>query len=178
MSITLDGTTYSLTHLRTCTHMKIPMEDWRGQVFYKPVMVLYSNHCYSTGEKIGIPFAPVPGSLIQDGSRRRQFDLARYTLSLMLPAVMEDLLHSPHAVAWDTGYDNRHYSQLICSPDMNAATPYYIFMRTSKEQIKDGPRLVKLVVESAYPIRPPGPFPVHKKPLTIRQWLGKTWENK
>ncbi|MEN9864568.1 MAG: hypothetical protein RL748_158 [Pseudomonadota bacterium] len=178
MSITVNGVPYSLTHLQTQTYNKVAMENWRKELFHKPVVVMYSCHCFSTGEKAGIPFIPAPGALIMDGSRRRQFDLHRYQHSLILPNVMHDLLHSPHALVWDTGYGNRHYSQLIWSPNRQDATAYYIFMRANKEQASGQQKMIKLVIESAYPIQAPNPYPAQKKMLTMRVWLGKTWEGK
>lgn len=178
MSITVNGVSYPLPHLRTQTFNKVAMENWRKELFHKPVMVVYSCHCYTTGEKAGVPFAPAPGALVMDGSRRRQFDLCRYQHSLMLPKVIDAMLTAPHAIVWDTGYGNRHYSQLIGSPNIHDATPYYIFMRANKDQTLGQQKMIKLVVESAYPILAPNPFPSQKRMFTMRVWLGKTWEGR
>ncbi|MET3135205.1 hypothetical protein AAKU55_005513 [Oxalobacteraceae bacterium GrIS 1.11] len=178
MSIKVAGVTYTLTHLNTQTHTKVPMEDSRGVPFEKHVMVVYSSHCYSTGEKAGIPFSPPADALIWDGPRRRQFDLTRYNLSLILPKIVTSMLYSPHAVVWDTGWGNRHYSELIGSPNINAGHPYYVFMRVQKEKINNGPYAIKLAVESAYPVVTPNIRPKQSNMLPIRQWLGKTWAGK
>jgi len=178
MNIVVDGITYFLGHMDTETHAKVPMMDERGVTFEKPVMVVYSCHCYSKGEKAGVPFNPAPGALIWDGSKRREFCPQRYSMSLMLPAIVKRMIYSPLAVVWDTGYGNRHYHELIGTPNQHAGHPYYIFMRISKEKLMDGPRVIKMAVESAYYILPPDPQPRATKPMSMREWLAKVWANK
>lgn len=182
MSFSVGGVTYQVTHLATSTHDKVPMQDSRGTVFQKPVLAVYSPHCYSIGDKShkGVPFNPAPGALFWDGARKRAFDLTRYNLSLVLPQIVEGMLYSPHAMVWDamTGRGNRHYSELIGSPNIDSGHPYYVFMQAKKDKIENGPRVIKLVIESAYVVRPPNPLPKQKAMLPMREWLGRTWENK
>ena len=172
----VNGVTYSLAHMSTVTHTNIPMEDWRGTIFKKTVTVIFSNHCYSKEVKDGRDIAR--DAFIPDGVRRREFHLERYELSLALPKIVYSMLISNYAVVWDTGKGNQQYNQLVGSPNINAAKPYYVFMRTSKEQAEGGPKLIQIAVESAYAITPPEPLPAPRKMRTVRAWLGATWENK
>lgn len=176
MSIIVDGIQYSLAHIRTQTFEKIQMESWRGDIFCKPVMVVYSNHCYSKKAPDGAVIAA--DGLVLDGKNRRKFDLTRYELSLGLPKILVAMLNSPSAIAWETGHGNRHYREIIASPNEKADVPYYIFMRINKVCADSGQKVIKLAVESAYPIMPPDPFPAKRGGLSIRKWLGKCWENK
>jgi hypothetical protein len=174
--ITINGTTYSLKHLDSQLISSVPMTDFAGKEFKKPVFVVYSCHCYSKGEKAGVPFNAPDEEVIWDGRWRREFCPQRYSLSLILPGVVERLLFSPHAYVWETGFGNTHYHELVATPNMNSQQPYYIFMRVEKAQLgESGPRVIKMAIESAYSILPPNPTPREDKALPMAVWLGKTW---
>ena len=164
--ITINGTTYSLKHLDSQLISSVPMTDFAGKEFKKPVFVVYSCHCYSKGEKAGVPFNAPDEEVIWDGRWRREFCPQRYSLSLILPGVVERLLFSPHAYVWETGFGNTHYHELVATPNMNSQQPYYIFMRVEKAQLgESGPRVIKMAIESAYSILPPNPTPREDKAL-------------
>jgi hypothetical protein len=173
--ITINGTIYLLGHLDSRLIWHVPMRDFADVEFKKPVFVTYSCHCYSKGEKAGVPFNVPSQEIIWDGIRRREFCCERYNLSLILPHVVEKLLFSPHAYVWDTGKGNRHYHELVATPNIDSQCPYYLFMRIEKDKIEDGPHVIKMVVESAYPIHPPDPAPREDSALSMAVWLGKTW---
>jgi hypothetical protein len=173
--ITINGTTYSLAHLASELIAGVPMMDHAGLEFKRHVFVVYSCHCYTIGEKAGIPFNVPANEVIWDGRFRRKFCPQRHGLSLILPGVVRQLLFSPHAHVWDTGVGNRHYHELIATPNMAAAQPYYLFMRIERQKLEDGPHVIKMTVESAYLIQPPDPSPRARDPLRMSEWLGKTW---
>ena len=173
--ITRGGITYSLAHLASELIGGVPMMDHAGMEFKKHVFVVYSCHCYTTGEKAGIQFNVPVHEVIWDGCWRRAFCPQRHGLSLVLPGVVRQLLFSPHAHVWDTGKGNRHYHELIATPNMAAAQPYYLFMRIERQKLEDGPHVIKMAVESAYLIQPPDPSRRARDPLLMSEWLGKTW---
>jgi hypothetical protein len=174
--ITISGVTYSLNHLNTELIRDVPMTDFVGRQFKKPVLIVYSCHCYSKGETDSFRITAPSHEVIWDGQWPRQFCAERYNLSTILPGVVNRLLFSPHAHVWDTGKGNRHYHELVTTPNINSQVPYYIFMRIEKTQIaNDGPHVIKMAVESAYPIHFPDPAPREQDALTMSVWLGKTW---
>lgn len=175
-TITISGVTHSLQHLKTVLIPSVPMTDFAGKEFKKPVFLTYSCHCYTRGEKDGFVITAPSHEVIWDGRWKRQFCEERYGLSKILPGVVESMLYSPHAHVWDTGWGNRHYHELVATPNINSQVPYYVFMRIEKAQLEnDGPRVIKMVVETAYPIHPPSPVPRAETPLPLSVWLGMTW---
>ena len=65
---------------------------------------------------------------------------------------------------------------MVVCPNTGSSVPYYIYMRIEKAQLaNDGPRVIKMVIESAYPIHPPNPVPRDEVSVPLAVWLGRTW---
>lgn len=177
--ITIGGVTYALNHLDTELIRDVPMTDFAEKEFKRPVFVTYSCHCYSRGESDDFKVTAPPEDIIWDGRWPRQFCDERYNLSKILPGVVKGLLYSPHALVFDTGKGNRHYHELVATPNSKSQVPYYLFMRIERTQLENnghlGPHVIKMAVESAHAKHPPFRAPAAFDPLPMRVWLGKTW---
>lgn len=149
------GQVYSISHLATMTH-NIPILLRGG--FTKTVAVdfRFTGHCYTAGVEPG-SVVPEGCYCYDDGSphnpRPRVFDLERYTLSLDLPGLINDLIATNGLVSKTAKRDNvvRVDKVQVSRYGISMQVAYYIFMHPKKVQHPNRPKQLEVMVESAYP---------------------------
>jgi len=140
--ITIESTRYDLLHLRDSIYdIVIPPSPGHNKITTK-MYVRYSSHCTSIGSK-GEPFDfDVLGQeykIVDERKIERKFCATRYTLSIMLPEIFQDIMSKK---CFHTARSNFLIVEYASNGRSNN---YLVFFSVTK----DADRL-KVYVESAY----------------------------
>lgn len=132
------GDIFDCEHLRpkiiSCEHKDTPeARDLR-------IVVKYSNHCYSEEFVDGMHDEQL---VLWDHQRKRAFCRERYTHSLFLPGLMDEL---PSKRVYQTA-QARNYGHFVCLPQIEGRE-YQIYFSMRRQATNDSDLM--LYVESAY----------------------------
>ncbi len=167
---THDGRIYDLAHLHP-RRTTIVQEGQAG----KPtrayeLQVIFSLHCFTRG--IGERETPDPALLYSDARETRVFDFARYELSKLLPAIIEEL---PMRKCYHSGKGNFFVVELVDQDGIRGE--YEIFFTASRSTTRG---ILNLFVQSAY-VRDAAHLrakPAPRKPIRIAILLYNIQANK
>jgi hypothetical protein len=115
------------------------------------VRIRYSDHCISEAV---VGSYPAGSHVFQAGVPHRIFDVDRYTWSLELPAIIDDLLSRPTTSIQLTPENNGYIFRLAMSHPLQANEKYYCFIRLKRSAVPVTNQVdcnLDLFVESAYP---------------------------
>lgn len=150
-SLTAGGIDYSFQHLEPFTFSFESLSARREL----RVRVRYSNHCFTHAyDAQSAPYAfPI---LLDQGKRERVFCPVRYSLSMGLNSVINDMNHAKVKVYETQTRRNWTHSIAVDAP----AGPYHLFFNIEKAA-KDEKRYqdINMFIESAYPEQPVGDAP-------------------
>lgn len=113
------------------------MDPRNGEVVSYEVRVLFDDHCYTKGVPRGDPYDPA-AYVSETVKEVRVFDPARYQLSLMLPALVKDLLNRQ---CYFGDQDN------FVTIDLSTGDKYNVYFAVSKIGKRGG---LRLRIQSAY----------------------------
>lgn len=90
-SITIDGTTYPLGHLRSFLHTFTGVDSKDGTQRSFQVQVVFTDHCYS--REPAADEEPYEDEIVIENDREfRVFDRKRYSMSFALPQAIKNLM--------------------------------------------------------------------------------------
>lgn len=173
------GQVYSVAHLATMTH-NIPILLRGGFTKRVAVDFQFTRHCYTAGVKPGV-VVPEGCFWYDDGSphnpRPRVFDHERYTLSLDLPGLINDLIGTNGLVSKTTKRDNvvRVDKVHVNRNGIPIQVAYYILMHPKKVQRQNKPKQLEVMVESAYPEKVGMHGPQMRGSRPFYEMLGEYW---
>lgn len=182
-NITINGQPISISHLDKITR-RMTLDLAGGKQKKNAFLEFrFSCHCYSREPNEN---EQIPGGMrVPDGSqehpRDRIFDQTRYSLSLSLPQLIDDLINNNRDVT-KTKKQNIFATTMIVqnANGIGQDVLYYVFMKPKKKQDPNQPPKLDIFIESAH-LRdnPRIPAPSQEgAPCPFSEMLGRVWENK
>lgn len=136
---------YELNHLRQI-NKSFSWNNSDGDNLNFSVLIRYSNHCYT---EILDDCPTTDDPIFTELNKQRIFDIERYTHSIHLPQIIEDLINKPTSKIALT-YENNCYVYKMDMPDgLNKGEKYCIFFHLKLIEMGNPIRL-KMYIESAY----------------------------
>lgn len=134
---TYQGKTYTLGHLNGFDFTYTSVDPKTKTISSYDVRVLFDDHCYTKGVPQGESY-DVAAYVSETVREVRVFDPDRYQLSLMLPALVKDLLNQ---TCYFGDQDN------FVTIDLSTGEKYNVYFTVSKVERRGG---LRLRVQSAY----------------------------
>ncbi|CAM3754563.1 hypothetical protein [Deinococcus frigens] len=134
---THQGKRYTLGHLNGFDHTYTSVDPKTSASASYAVRVLFDDHCYTKGVALGEPYDPAL-FISQTVREVRVFDPQRYQLSLLLPALVKDLLNRQCYFGEQENF---------VTVDLSTGEKYNVYFSLSKTGKRAG---LRLRVQSAY----------------------------